>query len=169
MKITFAEGESLTKLIYCTLILFLFFSACSDEMLLTDVNRSMLNAYGEIKRDTLYAIAARTFSGGKVNTGSSSKVMLGSYGGYDAQFLMKFSNLPNDTIVVDTVRLLLQVRSNLGDSTSMINGTIYRVTSAWGDDVNIDSSWDVRSNIDYTAATSLDFSISSADSVNDCP
>ena len=133
-------------------------------MLLTDVNRSMLNAYGEIKRDTLYAIAARTFSGGKVNTGSSSKVMLGSYGGYDAQFLMKFSNLPNDTIVVDTVRLLLRVRSNIGDSTTMINGTIYRVTSAWDDNVNLDSSWDVRSNIDYSAGTSLDFSISSTDS-----
>jgi hypothetical protein len=160
----FVKGEKNTKVIYCTLILLLIFSACSDEMLLTDVNRSMLNSYGEIKRDTLYAIAARTYSGGKVNTGSSSKLLLGSYGGYNAQFLMKFTNLPNDTIVVDTVRLLLRVRSNMGDSTSMVNGTIYRVTSSWGNDVNIDSSWDVRSNLDYSAATSLNFSISSADS-----
>ncbi len=164
MNKTFAKGEPLTKVFYCIPILLLILSACTDEMMLTDVNRTMLNAYGEIKRDTLYAVASRSISAGKVNTGYSSKVMLGSFGGYNARFLMKFSGMPSDTIVVDTLRLLLRVRSNLGDSTSMINGTIYRVTTAWGDSVNTDASWDLPSSIDYSAETSLNFNISSADS-----
>ena len=142
----------------------LFFSACSDEMLLTDVNRTMLNNYGEIKRDTLYAMASRSYGAGKIYTGSSSRLMLGSYGGFNARFLLKFSNLPADTINVDTLRLLLRIRSNLGDSTSLINGTIYRVTRTWGDSVNINSSWDPASSIDYSGQTSLDYSISSRDS-----
>jgi hypothetical protein len=142
----------------------LIFSACTDDNLLTDINRSILNAYGEIKRDTLYALASCTYSGGKVNTGTSSNLMLGSFGGYKARFLMKFSSLPEDTIVVDTLRLLLRIQSNLGDSTSLINGTIYRVTNAWDESVNTDSSWDLSTSIDYSAETSLDFNIGSTDS-----
>jgi hypothetical protein len=138
--------------------------ACTEDAYLTDANRSILNAYGEIKRDTLYAIADSTFIGGKVNTGLSAKLLLGSYGGYKARFLIKFSTLPPDTAVVDTLRLVLRTQSNYGDSTSRINGTIYRVTETWTDSVNTDSSWNLQSSIDYSSETSLDFSISSADS-----
>jgi hypothetical protein len=138
--------------------------ACTEDGVLNDAHRSILNDYGEIQRDTLYAIADSTFIGGKVYTGSSTKLMLGSFGGYNARFLLKFSILPADTIVVDSLLLLLRTQSSLGDSTSVINGTIYRVTTDWTDSVNIDSAWNLESSIDYSAETSLNFSISSTDS-----
>ena len=152
------------KYIYGLVLLSLIHCACTDDSYLIDIDRSLLKNYGEIQRDTLYAVADSTFIGGKVYTGGSTKLFLGSYGGYQARFLIKFSTLPPDTVVIDTMRLLMRTQSNLGDSTSNINGTIYRVTKTWTDSVNLDSTWDLTSSIDYSAATSLDFNISSVDS-----
>jgi hypothetical protein len=157
------RGESFTKILYLILTILLFHFGCTDSVL-DDKNQSTLDAYGELKRDTLYAIEDTFFTGGKVNTGQSNYLMVGSYSDYHTSFLIKFSKLPADTINVDTLRLTLRKASTLGDSSNILSGVIYRVTEEWAESVNADSGWEMLSSIDYSPLTSTRFTVSGEDS-----
>lgn len=163
LDISTKQREMITKILYLIVLLSLIYFGCTDDSTLVDSDRSILNAYGELRKDTLYAVEDTFFIGGKVNTGQSNRLILGSFGGYNTRFLIKFSKLPADTITVDTLRLIMRRASVIGDTSKTIGGTIYRVSEKWTESVNADSAWDLSSSIDYSPFTSTSFNISGED------
>jgi hypothetical protein len=113
-----------------------------------------------IYRDTLYAINSRSVIGGKVSTAFSTKLLLGSYQGFETRSLLQFSSIPSDTIEVDSLILVLTSLENQGKALGPITGTAYLVTAEWPESVNDDENWDWRNNISYLPETSVSFEIS---------
>ena len=114
---------------------------------------------GGIVRDTLYAMADTSIVYGKTSTGNSKKLMLGQYSGFESRFLIRFGQMPNDTIKVDSLRLVLTSVSNLGETESPIQGSAYLVTEDWPESVNEDADWDFQSKIDQSDETTAHFEI----------
>ena len=152
------------KLISTLLLLALYLGACTESAPLSDENRDMLDAYGEIVSDTLYAQADTFIVNGKVNTGRSPKLSIGSYADFETRTLVRFSILPPDTMIYDSLRLILSAGSDFGESAGDLIGNVYRVTGEWDESVNINENWDFRSNIDYAPETSAQFSLAPLDS-----
>lgn len=154
----------MNKKLICTLLpIALIIGACTESAPLSDENRDLLNAYGEIVSDTLYAEADTFLVEGKVNTGRSPKLSLGSYADFESRVLLKFSILPPDTMVFDSLRLILSAPGDFGEFSGNLTGNAYRVTSEWSESVNTDEAWDYRSNIDYSPETTASFSLPDMD------
>ena len=146
------------------LVFVLAFFACNDANPLLDAHRDLLNTYGEIHSDTLTAISDTFIVKGKVNTGGSTKLLLGSYKDYESRFLVKFDSLPENSISVDTLRLRISSQGKFGSSLEPTAGTVYRVIEEWDESVNADENWDFRTKIDYSPQTTKDFVFSAEDS-----
>ena len=138
--------------------LFLILIACQDPNPLVDEGRDILEAYGEMVSDTLYAVSDTFIINGKVSTASSSRLLLGAHAGYETRILLRFSNLPPDTVILDSVRLMISSFADFGPDLSHIDGTVYRVKESWEESVNADELWDYKANIDYAPETSANFS-----------
>ncbi len=133
--------------------------SCTDGDLLSD-NSGQRIIYGTVFRDTLVAFADTSIVEGKVSTAVGLKLLLGSYADFDARFLIKFTNIPSDTIKIDSLRLMLTTVSNQGDMTdSPMTGSIYLVSTDWSESVNADEDWDYKANIDYALETTTTFEI----------
>jgi hypothetical protein len=94
--------------------------SCTDGDLLSD-NSAQRIIYGNVLRDTLVALADTSIVIGKVSTEIGLKLLLGSYADFDARFLIKFKNIPSDTVKIDSLRLMLTSVSNQGDMTRFSN------------------------------------------------
>jgi hypothetical protein len=145
------------KLILISTYLTFTLLACQDANPIQDEGKDVLQAYGKMQSDTLFAEADTFLVAGKVNTGSSPKLLLGSRQGYEGRFLVKFSLLPNDTIEVDSLRIIVSAASAFGDDMNPLLGSIYRVTESWDETVNTDASWDYSANIDRSPETTASF------------
>ena len=145
------------------LMLMLILTACQDPSPFKDEGKDILEAYGEIRSDTLYALSDTFLVSGKVNTGNSVKLLLGSYQNFEARFLIKFAFLPPDSVIMDELHLTISSAADFGDETGFLEGMVYRVTDSWVGSVNADPSWDYRSNIDYSPETSAAFSFGHPD------
>ena len=64
--------------IFCVTV----FLACQDANPIRDEGKDILQAYGQMQSDTLFAEADTFIVTGKVNTGSSPKLLLGSRQGF---------------------------------------------------------------------------------------
>jgi hypothetical protein len=153
------------KLLLLVLFFLSMFLSCEDIDPLRDVKKDRIE-YGEVRRDTLFAVADTFLTAGRVNTGFSPKIHLGSYKDFETRFLFKVDSIPNDSIVLDSLVLLLSSEINYGDVMSPISGNIYLVNGEWEEDVNLDENWDYLMNIDNSPATTTNFSLSTEDSVN---
>jgi hypothetical protein len=144
-------------------MLMLILTACQDPSPFKDEGKDILEAYGEIRSDTLYALSDTFLVSGKVNTGNSVKLLLGSYQNFEARFLIKFGFLPPDSVIMDELYLTVSSAADFGDMTGLLEGMVYRVTDSWVESVNSDPNWDYKSHIDYSPETSAAFSIGDPD------
>jgi hypothetical protein len=142
----------------------LLIMSCQDPSPFKDEGRDILEAYGEIKSDTLYAQADTFVVNGKVSTAQGSKLSLGSYQNFESRILVKCDLVPTDTVIMDRLQLLLSSATDFGDGMANLDGMVYRVTDEWEESVNADESWDFRSRIDYSPETSASFSFGPLDS-----
>jgi hypothetical protein len=138
--------------------------SCEEADPLVDPNQDILDNYGEIRTDTLLAKAVTFIVKGKINSGNSSKLLLGFNKDFDTRFLVKFEKFPADTIVLDSLKIRLTSNSKFGEPTGPIRGKVYLVTNEWQESVNSDLGWDYKSNIDYTPETSAEFELIYEDS-----
>ncbi len=145
------------------LFLVMVITACQDPSPFKDEGKDLLEAYGEIKSDTLYAVSDTFLVNGKVSTGSSPKLLLGSYQNFETRFLVRFDILPPDSVIMDEMHLLISSASEFGEQTGLLEGMVYRVTEHWDESVNAEPDWDYKSNIDYSPETSAGFSHGSQD------
>ncbi len=142
------------------------FISCEEANPIRDEGKDVLQAYGQIKSDTLYALADTFIVSGKVSTGSSPKLLLGNNQGFEGRFLVKFSTLPNDTIEVESLQIIISAPSVFGDDTNPLSGKVYRVTNSWEENVNGDPAWDYRANIDMSSETSASFEFAQLDTTS---
>lgn len=145
--------------IFCVTV----FLACQDANPIRDEGKDILQAYGQMQSDTLFAEADTFIVTGKVNTGSSPKLLLGSRQGFEGRFLVKFLALPNDTIKIDSLRIIVSATSTYGDDINPLPGKIYLVTEDWDETVNANESWDYMANIDRSPETTASFEFTQLD------
>jgi hypothetical protein len=153
------------KRLLLILLAFGLFVACEDSDPLTDSGNKLLPDYGEIHRDTLYAVADTFLVKGKIDNGFGTKLLLGSYNGFEARPLMKFFYFPADTFILDTVKVLLYSDSRYGDGQTEITGNAYLVTEDWEKDVNANEDWIYQNNIDMSGLTSVPFTLQPGDTM----
>ena len=138
--------------------------ACEDGESINDPLRNKLDDYGELYRDTLTAINSTFIEHGKVNTGSSTKLLLGAYDGFECRFLIKFNPLSGDEVILDSLFLLLNTASNYGPANNEFEGKIYLVTEEWNPAVNIDEDWNYENSISLSSQTTSQFTCLPEDS-----
>ena len=148
------------KYLFTSILTLLINWSCFEGNPLQDITGDRLDNYGGIYRDTLYAIADTSIVEGKVSTASSSKLLLGSYAGFSARFLVKFGSLPPDTVQIDSLRLILTSVSNQGEPHSILTGSAYLVREDWEESINKVENWDYRTIVDYSPETTADFELS---------
>lgn len=154
-------------LIIFTLTLFIF--GCSDSNPFFDKDKQILNTYGEIVRDTLYAVSDTYVNNGFISTASGPALSLGAANGFESRVLIKFSNLPADTLQLNSVKILIKSRTKYGEAISPIEGTLYRVLEDWEEDVNIQDEWHnggYLSKLDQAEITPINFTVNIEDTVN---
>jgi hypothetical protein len=154
------------QLLLILLAIMLLVFACEDSESINDPLKNQLDDYGELYRDTLTAINSTFIEHGKVNTGSSTKLLLGSYDGFECRFLIKFNPLSGEDVVLDSIFLLLNTASNYGPANSEFEGKIYLVTEEWNSAVNIDEDWNYENSISLSSQTSSQFTCLPEDSTD---
>jgi len=151
-------------ILFILLISLLIVTACQDPSPFKDEGKDILEAYGEIKSDTLYAKSGTFLVSDKVSTARSVKLLLGSYQNFEARSLLKFDYTAPDSTVLEELHLLISGTGDFGEGMGSLNGMVYRVTEPWEESVNADPDWDYKSNIDYSPETSAEFSLGDLDS-----
>ena len=135
------------------------FWSCFEGDPLHDIDgKNLSNA--NIHRDTLYTTNSRSVVEGRVSTALSTKLLLGSYKGFETRSLIQFGSIPPDTIEVDSLTLVCTSLENQGEATGPISGTAYLVITDWPESVNEDESWNWQDKISYLPETSARFDIS---------
>jgi len=161
------------RLIVLLLISLLFVISCDDGNPLIDNEKLLLDRYGEIRDDTLYAVADTFIIGGSVVTGFSPKLLIGTYRDFRTRSLLKFTGFPADTMRLDSVRVLLSSISTFGEKMAPIEARIYKIQEDWDNNVNTSESWqDYLSKIDPAPVKNVTFDAilqDSADYVFDLP
>jgi hypothetical protein len=150
-------------LLLITILTITIIYSCVDGVSVYAPNR--IN-YGELHRDTLIAAESNFIEHGKVNTGSSTKLLLGDFNNYECRFLVKFTTLPADTIDLDSVYFLIQSTGSVGESNDNLTGEIKLVTKTWNDNVNTDENWSYISDVSNELFTTTPFSVAAEDSFN---
>ena len=123
------------------LIIITLICSCDDGNPLIDNEKLLLDTYGELKDDTLYAFADTFIIGDPVVTGFSPKLLVGAYRDFQARSLLKFAGFPNDTMRLDSVQILISSIGAFGEKTSLVEATIYKIVEEWDNSVNTDEAW----------------------------
>ena len=152
------------KILFVIIFALLMISACEDGESINDPQKIYLEDYGEIVRDTLTAINSTFIEHGKVNTGTSTKLLLGSHDGFKCRFLVKFNPLSGENVILDSMFLRLTTASNYGEANNEFGGKIYLITEEWNSAVNLDENWIYEDNISILAETSTQFTCLTEDS-----
>ncbi len=147
------------------LFLLLIISACSTDDATSPNDKLLIN--GEYRIDTLYAAQDTFVVAPPLRTSYSSKLSVGKYKGFSANFLIRFVFLPPDSVKLDSARIELHGASHYGDNTvSAITVEAYKVLDQWDRDANMDDYWrnytpngDLVYSGEFTLSDSLNDSI----------
>jgi hypothetical protein len=152
------------KKIYIFFLLIITISCSTEDA--TSPNDKLL-IKGAYIIDTLYAIQDTFIAAPPLRTSYSSKLSVGKYQGFPANFLLRFVFLPPDTIQLDSARIELSGASHYGDgSVSSVMVEAYKVLDTWDRDANMDDYWrtytpngDLVYSGEFTLSDSLNDSI----------
>ena len=115
-------------------------------------NVALTDKTGEIVIDTLYANNDATYPlNRKISTLSADRLQLGIVNGYTFRTIMRFSNFPVDTIVIDTAWIRIQtLGTNPAQEESPVEFTAegYPIIEPWSTDT-ADVWDDYESNVDF--------------------
>jgi len=142
------KGEILRKTVVLLLIGIITSWSCLEGDPMHSIEGDQIQN-GRIFRDTLYAVNHASFVEGKVSTAYSTKLLLGTYKNFETRTLIQFGSIPDDSIKVDSLRLVLTALNNQGDEYGPIQGSAHLVTNPWPESVNEDESWEWQNNISY--------------------
>lgn len=107
-----------------------------------DYNKS--GQYGTFKIDTLYAVRDSMLERSPLNTNTSTKLTLANMDGVKAAFVIRFINLPPDSVTVTKVDLTFDTFGFFGDTTkSTARVMVYKANKLWDASsiVNQDDDW----------------------------
>ncbi len=152
------EGEILRKTIVLLIIGIITSWSCVEGDPLHDITGERLQS-GNIYRDTLYAVSNTSVIEGKVSTALSTKLLLGTYKDFETRTLIQFGSIPDDSIQVDSLRLVLTAVDNQGEVLGTLQGSAHMVTNYWPESVNEDENWDWQSNISYDPEYTSQFEV----------
>jgi hypothetical protein len=141
-------GEILKKTVVVLVLIMITSWACLEGDPMHSLEGDQIKN-GRIFRDTLYAVNHTSVIEGKVSTALSTKLLLGTYKDFETRSLLQFGPIPDDSIQVDSLRLVLTALNNQGDELGSIQGTAHMVINSWPESVNEDESWNWQNNISY--------------------
>jgi len=146
------------RLFILLLVSLVMIISCDDGNPLTDQDKLLLDTYGEIRDDTLYAVTDTFIVGSSVTTGFSPKLLVGTYRDFHTRSLLKFTGLPADTMRLDSVRVLLSSISTFGEKMTPLEAHVYKIQEDWDNSVNTDESWqDYLSKVDPLPVANITF------------
>lgn len=127
-------------------LLFLAIISCTnlDPNFNTNPDFSKNGRYGDFKIDTLYAVKDSLFESSELNTNASVKLSLANMDGMKAAFVVRFINLPADSIPVSSVDFSFSTYSFFGDTTKQTaQVSLYKANKLWdlSSIVNQDDDW----------------------------
>ena len=121
---------------------------------------------GEYVIDTLIAIQDTFIVAPPIRTSYSSKLSIGKYEGFSANFLIRFVFLPADTISLDSAHIELTGESFFGSNSQSITVNAYKVEDQWDRDANKEDYWrnyipngDLVFSGDFTLSDSIKYKI----------
>ncbi|RMH66638.1 MAG: hypothetical protein D6677_00090 [Calditrichaeota bacterium] len=127
-----------------SLLIVIFFYACqSNDPDFINNPDFKTDRYGQFKIDTLFAVKDSTFFADTVNTNNASRLSMARMGGMSAGFVVKYLDLPADTVDVTAARLRLTTLGHFGDEGDDVMVDMYNVTALWDakDNINGETIW----------------------------
>ncbi len=142
----------------------LFIVSCSSDDPTSPDDKLIMK--GEYVIDTLIAIQDTFIVSPPVRTSYSSKLSVGKYDGFSANFLIRFVFLPADTISLDSAHIELTGQGVFGSNELSITVNAYKVEDPWDLDANKDDYWrsytpngDLIFSGDFTLSDSIKYKI----------
>jgi hypothetical protein len=134
---------------------------CNEEP--TSVGIGLLSSQDLVRVDTttITAVTGTTVRK-RINTGSSSEIMVGKFQGYEARALLRFTGVP-DTLQSATVLsayLILKANYRFGDPQGNLAFSVDKMVQGW---TETGVTWDSISTASYVQTTTTSFSEAIAD------
>jgi hypothetical protein len=134
---------------------------CNEEP--TSVGIGLLSSKDFVQVDTatVTTVSGTTFRK-RINTGSSSSIMVGKFQGYEARALLRFNGIP-DTLRSATVvsaYLILKANYRFGDPQGNISFSVNKMVQGWSE---YGVTWDSISTASYVQTMTPPFSGAIAD------
>ncbi len=129
-------------LVATSLMLLALCLGCKDvNSILPPQELDLQNRYGSYHDTTFYAVIDTFLTDYRVDTGSSSKLSVGNYKGFGAGFFLKFTNLPDTSVTIDSVFIQLTGRGAFGDAENDLLVNIYEPQEDWTGSANTEDKW----------------------------
>lgn len=131
-----------SKLILISIVFLASLWGCSDlEDTPSSAEFNLADRYGSFVIDTVYAVQDTFIIGDYVDTDLSDKLSVGKINGVETSFLIKFLELPDSTLGLDSAYIILKNVGTFSLGMTSLDLDIYKVDKEWGDDVNKDETW----------------------------
>jgi hypothetical protein len=116
---------------------------CSDDTVIQPTSDFQFDAsYGMVVTDTLYPVDETFVVKEPISTGTSSRLSLGRMENFEAFFLIRFDDLPPDSVELDSVRMQLQGRGKLALSEqNELSIEVHELNDEWDSAANTDEAW----------------------------
>ncbi len=123
-------------------ILLLISCQSNDPEFINDPNYKT-DRYGSFKVDTLYAVKDSTVWADTVNTNNTLRLSMTNMGGVKAGFVIKYLDVPADTINVSSAKIRFTTLAHFGQAGDEALVDMYSTTKLWDalDDINGDKIW----------------------------
>lgn len=124
------------------LVLITFMISCQElEPVFPPPELDLVDRYGEFV-DTVFTATQDTFIVDyRINTGFSQKLSIGSYDGFQASFLIRFLNIPDEDKLLDSVYIQFTGLQKFGDDIGDLTVNVYEVEQEWDESANEDDFW----------------------------
>ncbi len=132
-------------IIYTVLIIVTPFTLwfCSDNNVISPPSEFRFDeSHGVLRTDTLYTIDERFIVKDPLETGNASTLSLGRTPDFEAFFLIKFVELPADSLLLDSVYVELNGfgKLDLADRVQM-DLEVYEMSETWNTSANTEEMW----------------------------
>lgn len=142
--------------VFSWLLSLAFCLSCKDvNSILPPEELDLQNRYGSYHDTTFYAVIDTFLTDYRIDTGTSSKLSVGRYENFEAGFFLKFSNLPDTSVTVDSAYIQLTGRGEFGDAENDLLVNIYEPQEDWTGSANTQEKWHVTKPAEKIGSTSF--------------
>ncbi|MBD3224508.1 MAG: DNRLRE domain-containing protein [Caldithrix sp.] len=154
---------------YKKLFLLIFMStviwSCQQsDSIKNPVDLDLNDLYGKYVDTTFVATQDTFLVDNRLDTGNSRKILVGDYQNFQADFLLKFTALPDADEQIDSAYINLYPAGIFGNNPQNVTLNVYEVDQAWEEDANAQDRW--HSYSPTTLVQSLDISVNDSDAVS---